>query len=184
MDSRDLIVIALSAPTRLINLPVALHQRPAICMRASRPRVLRWASPFRPSCKQSHPTILGLGERPFRSRAPISAQAPHHQPPSNIRSFSSSQQRRFMLDADSTIYALSTAPGRAAIAVVRISGPACASVRIFIQAESAFPAAYTDNGPPSRYTSPYVLTNPCRNHALRHYAHYTTPRTHLPQTPS
>lgn len=34
-----------------------------------------------------------------------------------------------MLDADSTIYALSTAPGRAAIAVVRVSGPACASVR-------------------------------------------------------
>ncbi|KAJ5651119.1 tRNA modification GTPase MnmE [Penicillium longicatenatum] len=34
-----------------------------------------------------------------------------------------------MLDADSTIYALSTAPGRAAIAVVRVSGPACVSVR-------------------------------------------------------
>lgn len=33
-----------------------------------------------------------------------------------------------MLDADSTIYALSTAPGRAAIAVVRVSGPASTSV--------------------------------------------------------
>ncbi|KAJ5518376.1 hypothetical protein N7453_000798 [Penicillium expansum] len=33
-----------------------------------------------------------------------------------------------MLDADSTIYALSTATGRAAIAVVRVSGPACASI--------------------------------------------------------
>ncbi|KAJ5204019.1 tRNA modification GTPase MnmE [Penicillium cinerascens] len=33
-----------------------------------------------------------------------------------------------MLDADSTIYALSTAPGRAAIAVVRVSGPACVSI--------------------------------------------------------
>lgn len=54
-----------------------------------------------------------------------------------------------MLDADSTIYALSTAPGRAAIAVVRISGPACVSVCIFLQATvlaPAFPAAYTDNG--------------------------------------
>jgi hypothetical protein len=30
----------------------------------------------------------------------------------------------------STIYALSTAPGRAAIAVIRISGPACLQVRI------------------------------------------------------
>ncbi|KAJ5845075.1 hypothetical protein N7534_008744 [Penicillium rubens] len=33
-----------------------------------------------------------------------------------------------MLDGDSTIYALSTAIGRAAIAVVRVSGPACASI--------------------------------------------------------
>ncbi|KUM59064.1 hypothetical protein ACN42_g8081 [Penicillium freii] len=33
-----------------------------------------------------------------------------------------------MLDGDSTIYALSTATGRAAIAVVRISGPACTSI--------------------------------------------------------
>ncbi|KAJ5822867.1 tRNA modification GTPase MnmE [Penicillium robsamsonii] len=33
-----------------------------------------------------------------------------------------------MLDGDSTIYALSTATGRAAIAVVRVSGPACASI--------------------------------------------------------
>ncbi|EKV12043.1 Mitochondrial GTPase (Mss1), putative [Penicillium digitatum PHI26] len=35
-----------------------------------------------------------------------------------------------MLDGDATIYALSTATGRAAIAVVRVSGPACASVCI------------------------------------------------------
>ncbi|KAL2007232.1 hypothetical protein VTN00DRAFT_8670 [Thermoascus crustaceus] len=33
-----------------------------------------------------------------------------------------------MPDGDSTIYALSTAPGRAAIAVVRISGPACKQI--------------------------------------------------------
>ncbi|KAJ5352335.1 tRNA modification GTPase MnmE [Penicillium brevicompactum] len=33
-----------------------------------------------------------------------------------------------MLDGDSTIYALSTAPGRAAIAVVRVSGPACVPI--------------------------------------------------------
>lgn len=31
-------------------------------------------------------------------------------------------------DAEPTIFALSTAPGRAAIAIVRISGPACLSV--------------------------------------------------------
>ena len=32
---------------------------------------------------------------------------------------------------DSTIYALSTAPGRAAIAVIRISGPSCVEVRLY-----------------------------------------------------
>ncbi|KAJ5475972.1 hypothetical protein N7475_001701 [Penicillium sp. IBT 31633x] len=44
------------------------------------------------------------------------------------RAFSSSRPSKFMLDGDSTIYALSTATGRAAIAVVRVSGPACTSI--------------------------------------------------------
>ncbi|KAJ5166471.1 uncharacterized protein N7482_005252 [Penicillium canariense] len=44
-----------------------------------------------------------------------------------------------MLDTDSTIYALSTAPGRAAIAVVRVSGPACPSVRLHPTIRSIFP---------------------------------------------
>ena len=39
------------------------------------------------------------------------------------------QRRLYHADRDnSTIYALSTAPGRAAIAVIRISGPACKQV--------------------------------------------------------
>lgn len=38
--------------------------------------------------------------------------------------------RKELTDVDSTIYALSTAPGRAAIAIVRISGPACLEVRL------------------------------------------------------
>lgn len=37
--------------------------------------------------------------------------------------------RRELTDVDSTIYALSTAPGRAAIAIIRVSGPACIEVR-------------------------------------------------------
>lgn len=48
--------------------------------------------------------------------------------PGHARAFSSTRATQFMLDGDSTIYALSTAPGRAAIAVVRISGPACVPV--------------------------------------------------------
>lgn len=39
------------------------------------------------------------------------------------------------IHSQSTIYALSTAPGKSAIAVVRISGPACIDVRL---AESCF----------------------------------------------
>ncbi|KAJ9381927.1 hypothetical protein DTO063F5_5892 [Paecilomyces variotii] len=45
-----------------------------------------------------------------------------------IRHFSSSTPLRFVSDADSTIYALSTASGRAAIAVARVSGPACVQI--------------------------------------------------------
>lgn len=51
-----------------------------------------------------------------------------------IRSFTSSTPVQFVPDGDSTIYALSTAPGRAAIAVVRISGPACVKVRAVLRA--------------------------------------------------
>ncbi|CEO58401.1 hypothetical protein PMG11_03130 [Penicillium brasilianum] len=97
-------------------------------MRATRPRALRWASSFCPSWNQPHTRAARLGSCPlFGNYVPVSARTPHRAS-SNIRSFSSSQHRRFMLDTDSTIYALSTAPGRAAIAVVRISGPACATI--------------------------------------------------------
>ncbi|KAJ5545380.1 hypothetical protein N7461_007684 [Penicillium sp. DV-2018c] len=48
--------------------------------------------------------------------------------PGQARPFSSTRPVKFMLDGDSTIYALSTATGRAAIAVVRVSGPACTSI--------------------------------------------------------
>ncbi|KAL4999017.1 GTP-binding protein TrmE N-terminus-domain-containing protein [Aspergillus recurvatus] len=44
------------------------------------------------------------------------------------RCFAASVPSRLLHEGDSTIYALSTAPGRAAIAVVRVSGPACVSI--------------------------------------------------------
>lgn len=129
----------------LILLHVAPHQRPATCMRAPRLRVLRWAYPFRLSRSQQSSKIPGLGDCPFRPHVLISAARALHRAPSSIRSFSSTRHRLFMLDADSTIYALSTAPGRAAIAVVRVSGPACASVRIPFQCRFAFSAVYTNS---------------------------------------
>ncbi|KAL4776186.1 hypothetical protein BDW60DRAFT_107879 [Aspergillus nidulans var. acristatus] len=44
------------------------------------------------------------------------------------RFYAATVPSRLLHGVDSTIYALSTAPGRAAIAVVRVSGPACVSV--------------------------------------------------------
>ncbi|KAJ6163994.1 hypothetical protein N7470_002666 [Penicillium chermesinum] len=78
-------------------------------MQALYPRALRWALVSRTPWLRPR---VPLRRNPFRP----------------LRGFSSSKPANFMLDADSTIYALSTAPGRAAIAVVRVSGPACASV--------------------------------------------------------
>ncbi|KAL4818205.1 GTP-binding protein TrmE N-terminus-domain-containing protein [Aspergillus spinulosporus] len=47
---------------------------------------------------------------------------------SQRRCFAATVPFRLLHRGDSTIYALSTAPGRAAIAVVRVSGPACVSI--------------------------------------------------------
>ncbi|KAJ5092288.1 hypothetical protein NUU61_007158 [Penicillium alfredii] len=94
-------------------------------MRTPLPRSLRWASPFRPSWNR--PWTASQHDFCLRPYAAIS-EAPVRQVIGKYRSFSSAVPARFMLDADSTIYALSTAPGRAAIAVVRVSGPACVSI--------------------------------------------------------
>ncbi|KAJ5491660.1 hypothetical protein N7539_003227 [Penicillium diatomitis] len=100
------------------------------CMRANSPRLLRWALPIRPSCSKIVTSIPSFAESQHQHRSwagSFAARAPHAAP-QKVRGFSSSARRRFMLDGDSTIYALSTAPGRAAIAVVRVSGPACSSI--------------------------------------------------------
>ncbi|KAJ5612344.1 hypothetical protein N7510_005538 [Penicillium lagena] len=93
-------------------------------MRASCPRAARWAAPFRPSWNRS---LQHNSLRHVRHDVAIPA---HPFPPTkgHWRSFSSNRPARFILDGDSTIYALSTAPGRAAIAVVRVSGPSCVSI--------------------------------------------------------
>ncbi|KAL4801706.1 GTP-binding protein TrmE N-terminus-domain-containing protein [Aspergillus unguis] len=82
-------------------------------------RPLRWvATPVR------SPWIRPRGRaHPFRHALNISLPlAPQN------RYFSASAPHQSFREADPTIYALSTAPGRAAIAVVRVSGPACVSV--------------------------------------------------------
>ncbi|KAJ5127562.1 hypothetical protein N7448_008341 [Penicillium atrosanguineum] len=94
-------------------------------MRALRSRVLRWAPP-RPSRHSTR--VADQDKSPFPRHVLISETPVLRRTPGHIRSFSSTPPSLFMLDADSTIYALSTAPGRAAIAVVRVSGPACVSI--------------------------------------------------------
>ncbi|KAJ5638816.1 hypothetical protein N7528_001206 [Penicillium herquei] len=94
-------------------------------MQAPRSRILRWASPLGPRWSQisragqREPCIHHISTRPSATRL---------KPFELTRSFSSSVRRTFMLETDSTIYALSTASGRAAIAVVRVSGPACVPI--------------------------------------------------------
>lgn len=57
-------------------------------------------------------------------------RALHHKPHHHVQlTLKESQRRVYHANhEDSTIYALSTAPGKAAIAVIRISGPACNQV--------------------------------------------------------
>ncbi|KAL3448605.1 GTP-binding protein TrmE N-terminus-domain-containing protein [Aspergillus insuetus] len=88
-------------------------------MRASSFRHLRWvAIPVRSPCS-----------RPLGRARPL-CHVPHSTKslPPQHRCFSASRRIRLICEGDSTIYALSTAPGRAAIAVVRLSGPDCVSI--------------------------------------------------------
>lgn len=147
-------------------------------MRVCHLRSLQWASLIRPSWAQARTT--GFNELLFRRHVPIrEAQASRraHMP---IQSFSSTRCAPFMLDADSTIYALSTAPGRAAIAVVRVSGPACASVKLptTIKPHNPMLTRYAN-----RSTKHSVLNPPSQNHASPRFEPSTTLTIHPPQKP-
>ena len=98
-------------------------------MRLSLSSNLRWAIP-RSSWNTRCYSVTAFRSRyqPLsRSAAPIPTSA---SAPANRRCFSATRPVLFTLDADSTIYALSTASGRAAIAVVRVSGGACVEVSL------------------------------------------------------
>ncbi|KAL6229694.1 hypothetical protein BDW75DRAFT_90546 [Aspergillus navahoensis] len=88
-------------------------------MRASLFRHLRWVaipirSPWNRPWGRAHPVCHALNTSVSSTQ--------------QNRCFAATVPSRLLLEADSTIYALSTAPGRAAIAVVRVSGPACVSI--------------------------------------------------------
>lgn len=100
---------------------------------ASSSRMRRAWKPWRALCSGSLApgTSLNLREAPFRVRplstAPLQSLYTTNSLSVQSRNISADSQSQ-SLAADPTIYALSTAPGRAAIAVIRISGPACSTV--------------------------------------------------------
>lgn len=139
-------------------------------MRLSLSPSLRWAIP-RPSWKNRLHSVAALRSRHqpiLRSAAPI--PTPASAPPANRRCFSASRPALFSLDADSTIYALSTASGRAAIAVVRVSGVAC--VEVSLTATGVLKTLLTQwiridiQSPMSEYTPPETTARRSTN-ALR-----------------
>ncbi|KAJ5099181.1 hypothetical protein N7532_006182 [Penicillium argentinense] len=127
-------------------------------MRAYNPRALRWATPIRPPRPRTR--TAGLDSLFHRRHVPTRETPTSNGTAMPVRSFSSSRPAQFMLDADSTIYALSTAPGRAAIAVVRVSGPACVSIYNGLCPQSPLPnprfaalrTLYDPTKPPSANT--------------------------------
>lgn len=66
---------------------------------------------------------------------------------------------------ESTIYALSTAPGKAAIAVIRVSGPACRTVLLHIVSRQPQSDSH-------RYTTDCVPRLPSRSPGMRRFANY------------
>lgn len=75
-------------------------------------------------------------------------------------------ESRFLPKNESTIYALSTAPGRAAIAIIRISGPACMNV-------CDRPKNHDKEIISNRFTMGFAQENRPRSRDMRHFAHCT-----------
>ncbi|GKZ49617.1 mitochondrial splicing system protein [Aspergillus brasiliensis] len=94
-----------------------------------------------------HPDPTGAG--PALHARSLSPRVPPH------RYFSISSPAQSIFDADSTIYALSTATGRAAIAVVRASGPACVQIYKSLCPEAPLPRP--------RLAVVRTLYDPCQN---------------------
>jgi tRNA modification GTPase len=128
-------------------------------------RLLSRASLLVSQWPASQPRLSALNKTYTRRHAFFSKSV--RRIPGQARAFSSTRPTQFMLDGDSTIYALSTAPGRAAIAVVRISGPACVPV-----------CDPNHRKPPNtnktRYTKASVQTHPSPSPAMQPFAHSTT----------
>lgn len=108
-------------------------------------------------------SLTGLGKSPLGASYGVF----HPRLPWGVRRFSASPAARFSLDGTSTIYALSTVSGRAAIAVVRVSGSACVQVR----ASKIENLNWLDI---RRYTRHYAPRNRSPSRALRLFGHSTT----------
>lgn len=118
---------------------------------------------YRPRVCPSHVCV------PYQSRSPEGS-----------RGFSCTPPARFGLEGDSTIYALSTAAGRAAIAVVRVSGPACVEVHTSPPIDYAILMMANQF---SRFTILSAPEHPFPNRALRRFARSTI-QTNPPPAPT
>jgi hypothetical protein len=87
--------------------------------------------------------------------------------------FATSTMPSLLTNGDPTIYALSTSPGRAAIAVIRVSGPACMQVGYVCNKPSTQEPFNPDRRVPIRYIELCAPEHLCFDRALLHYAHYT-----------
>jgi hypothetical protein len=128
-------------------------------MRTRLSRVPRWVLPHRPAwrpCFLRQVSPLRLGN---------TVVGPCTQPKRSFRTATLCEY------PSSTIYALSTAPGRAAIAIIRASGPACTQVN-----HPTYPlSTFELTGRPPRYTAPSVPIGRSQNLVLQAFALSTTP---------
>lgn len=110
-------------------------------------------------------------QRQFQ-RCPFSCRGGVQRASSTIDELSLSS-KSVALGADSTIYALSTAPGRAAIAIIRISGPACLQVASSLENESGAKSLIDSL---NRFIEHYVPEHVTQSSVWRRYEDYTTRR--------
>lgn len=156
-------IISCLLPISSLVLSMRIRASRVLC-RVNPPVKALWsASRLRPSAPNAHIRRHGLFSESARRT------------PGQIRGFSATRSAQFMLDGDSTIYALSTAPGRAAIAVVRVSGPACVPV-------CRPNRRYLFNTKPARYTTVFAQTHPSLSLALQLSALFMTRRSLQPRT--
>lgn len=107
-----------------------------------------------PQCAASIRPIIALKPLPLKScPCAYNLQRRYHSGKATENHEPEPSSRAFGAGTNDTIYALSTAQGKAGIAVIRISGPSCLDVSAFITKHSIVQLIVTRN---DRYTERYA----------------------------